>query len=131
MVTAAHVHRILYDDVRGPLSTGRCACGYTTEGRNWLIASEIDQLEGREGICQMPMKRKEQQPMSTPLALPPLPIELSTDALTMRSLNLKLPEGLISGHQVTSLDIVGEDDVISVLVLAFKARRLNITVNLT
>jgi hypothetical protein len=79
--------------------------------------------------------QKEEVHMSTPAASspipPPLPIELSTDALTMRSLNLKLPEGLINGHQVTSLDIVGEDAVISVLVLAFKNRKLSITLNLT
>ncbi len=69
-------------------------------------------------------------PASSPIP-PPLPIELSPDALTMRSLNLKFPEGLVNGHQVTSLDLVGEDEVISVLVLAFKARKLSITLNLT
>lgn len=67
---------------------------------------------------------------NTPPAAPPLPIELSPDALTMRSLNLKLPDNLVNGHKVASLDIVGEDAVISLIALAFKAQKMSITVNL-
>jgi hypothetical protein len=66
-----------------------------------------------------------------PPAAPPIPIELSPDAMTMRSLNLKIPDNLVNGHKVASLDIVGEDAVISLMALAFKERRMSITVNLT
>jgi hypothetical protein len=79
----------------------------------------------------MPIKRREQHMTAALPKAPPLPIELSPDAMTMKALNIKIPLELSNGHQVSSLDICGEDALVSAIVLAFKAKKLSITVILS
>jgi hypothetical protein len=126
-----HQHIFHFDDVHGVTSKGVCACGEKREGRNYLIREEVDQLEARQGLVEMPIKRREQHMTAALPKAPPIPIELSPDAMTMHSLNLKIPAELSSGHQVSSLDICGEDVLLSAIALAFKAKKLSITVILS
>jgi hypothetical protein len=93
--------------------------------------AEVDQLEIREGIMEMPKRRDQRMTAAQSPKAPPLPIELSPDAMTMKALNIKIPLELSNGHQVSSLDICGEDALVSAIVLAFKAKKLSITVILS
>jgi hypothetical protein len=130
-LVTVHHHIFQFDDVHGVISKGRCACGEEREGRNYLTSVEVGQLESGKASRTMPKRRDQRMTVAQSPKAPPLPIELSPDAMTMHSLSLKIPSELSNGHQVSSLDICGEDALLSAIALAFKARKLSITVILS
>lgn len=133
---ATHQHVFRFDDVHGAESKGICACGEERTGRNFLSSTEVDQLEQRQGIAQMPYKRREPPmpatpPNTPPTKPPPLPIELGPDAMNLKILSLQVPTELTNGNSISSIDISGDPKVISTLAMAYKQGQLTVTLNLT
>ena len=133
-----HHHHFVFDEVHGSMSIGVCTeCQATTQGRNFLTRDEVDRLETKQGfVAEMPRRRVYSMTDAIKKALAPkptpLPILLSADSLTMKSLNIMLPGMLIpDGARVTSIDITGDADLLSRIVIAFREGQMTVTVNLS